>query len=117
MVDGEVGDVSKIRDFAPRLPTPNGFGDEGVRYTEYHTLDGQDLAGEVEGREDVEIEIQMNDFADADREIEMEDEGYGSEDKGVWGEGAGDGEADMSLEDGWGSMQLVRLEVEVLCGG
>ena len=53
-------------------------------------------------------------------EEDLVDEGYVSDgydgDEG-WDVGKGEVEVDRSLEDRWGDMQLVRLEVDILCGG
>lgn len=53
-------------------------------------------------------------------EEDLVDEGYVSDglegDEG-WDAEKRDEEVDRSLEDAWGDMQLVRLEVDVLCGG
>ncbi|KAL9037469.1 MAG: hypothetical protein Q9180_003699 [Flavoplaca navasiana] len=51
---------------------------------------------------------------------DLVDEGYvsdGCEGDEGWDAEKGEEEVDRSLEDGWGDMQLVRLEVDVLCGG
>ncbi|KAL8876706.1 MAG: hypothetical protein Q9192_008816, partial [Flavoplaca navasiana] len=51
---------------------------------------------------------------------DLVDEGYvsdGCEGDEGWDAEKGEEEVDMSLEDGWGDMQLIRLEVDVLCGG
>ncbi|KAL8780925.1 MAG: hypothetical protein Q9213_006236 [Squamulea squamosa] len=116
-----------IRDFATHLNDDTAHHtalpdnrDLDVAYTAYQSLDAHELLARVVDDETQDIELR--DFAPADlqpTEPETEDEGYASgleEDEGEWGNGVVE-EADMSLEDGWGDMQLVRLEVEVLCGG
>ena len=71
-------------------------------------------AGEIEGFAQgvKEEEVLM--------EEDLVDEGYvsdGCEGDEGWNAEKGEEEVDKSLEDGWGDMQLVRLEVDVLCGG
>ncbi|KAL9627308.1 MAG: hypothetical protein Q9204_006662 [Flavoplaca sp. TL-2023a] len=72
-------------------------------------------AGEIEGfaqgvKEEEEVLV----------EEDLVDEGYvsdGCEGDEGWDAEKREEDADRSLEDGWGDMQLVRLEVDVLCGG
>ncbi|KAL8856606.1 MAG: hypothetical protein Q9178_006761 [Gyalolechia marmorata] len=138
-VDGMVVDmglpdtVTRIRDFAPFLDdgsirSKNLFTDleTEVKYTGSLKLDIQELP--VRGVEDETNDIEMRDLGyveerEIEIEIEDEDEGYVSgveeeeEGDGEWRRGADDEDADMGFEDGWGEVRLVRLEVEVLCGG
>ncbi|KAL8731521.1 MAG: hypothetical protein Q9166_003367 [cf. Caloplaca sp. 2 TL-2023] len=121
VVDSEISNANpKIRDFAPSLPR---LHDDGIMYTQYRKLDGHELPVYQEEKDDDHDHegFDGRDSATCEKETETEDEGYASgvedEGDGDWEEESGNEEADSSREDGWGSMQLVRLEVEVLCGG
>ncbi|KAL8694170.1 MAG: hypothetical protein Q9218_001113 [Villophora microphyllina] len=140
-VDG--GD-SSMHEYAPHVDESAIWRPGGgkIKYTEVVNLDRHHLPNDVEG-EDEDAEIEMRDFAVGDwvHNTEIEDEGYASdvgddgarafegvwdqkeeEDEGVdggdeedaWAEG---GEDNGWLGDQWPVMDLVRLEVEVLCGG
>ncbi|KAL8767265.1 MAG: hypothetical protein Q9209_006191 [Squamulea sp. 1 TL-2023] len=128
LASGLEGTGITVRDFATQLdddaanPTAlPGHSGLDVKYTTYRSLDAHELPTRVV--DDETHDIELKDFASAvsqPMEPETEDEGYASgleDDDGEWGKGAEDEEVDMSLEDGWGDMRLVRLEVEVLCGG
>ncbi|KAL8671448.1 MAG: hypothetical protein Q9168_004054 [Polycauliona sp. 1 TL-2023] len=138
---GGVADTDvKIRDFAPFLDTVN----RGDLMVPAPMLEAESESGELEGAgwgytcldsqpgyeagdedEDGDCGVEMRDLgAEVDGEEEDDDEGYvssdneGDEDEDGWKkERDGVEEVDRSLEDGWGDMQLVRLEVEVLSGG
>ncbi|KAL9002288.1 MAG: hypothetical protein Q9180_009982, partial [Flavoplaca navasiana] len=73
-----------------------------------------------EGADEIEVFAQGVKEEDVLVEEDLVDEGYvsdGCEGDEGWDAEKGDEEVDMSFEDGWGDMQLVRLEVDVLCGG
>ncbi|KAL8944518.1 MAG: hypothetical protein Q9216_000428 [Gyalolechia sp. 2 TL-2023] len=103
----------------------------GFRATAYRRLDGHDLpfdGGEEDDDEDEEIEMRehaVGDWVHDTGDAGFEDEGYESGDKNA--ERADerssndaavgdDEEPDRSREGSWDVMELVRLEVEILCG-
>ncbi|KAL8663629.1 MAG: hypothetical protein Q9202_003699 [Teloschistes flavicans] len=123
-------------------PTAQAHSHGEIKYTEVMDLDRHGLFIDTPDLDDGE-EIQMRDFAVGDwvHDTEVEDEGYASDvengdagpsdavwDRGgdeearddggaeedIWDEG---GEEDGWPGDDWPVMELVRLEVEVLCGG
>ncbi|KAL9005973.1 MAG: hypothetical protein Q9188_001263 [Gyalolechia gomerana] len=104
----------------------------GFNATAYRRLDGHDLAFDDGGADDIadtDIEVKehaVGDWVHDTGDAGIEDEGYESGDeeaKGAhawgWNDAANgdDEEPDRSREGSWGAMELVRLEVEVLCGG
>ncbi|KAI4111281.1 MAG: hypothetical protein LQ339_000742 [Xanthoria mediterranea] len=97
---------TKVRDFAPFLRGDVGSDDplhmEAFRDERRGVDTGFGLPSPRPGCDEEGVEM-----GDVGNE-EVEDEGYGS----GYGEGEEDGE-----EDGWEGVGLVRLEVEVLCGG
>ncbi|KAI4258635.1 MAG: hypothetical protein L6R42_004990 [Xanthoria sp. 1 TBL-2021] len=112
---------TKVRDFAPFLQDNVGSDHTLQADVSRDERGGMDMGFRALGTlpgcegEDEGCGIEMDEF----EKEETEDEGYGSEcvedEEGNWKEG-GD-EVDRSLEDEWGDMGLVRLELEVLCGG
>ncbi|KAI4180816.1 MAG: hypothetical protein L6R41_006998 [Letrouitia leprolyta] len=120
------------------LPDPESVqreehGNHGLEATAFHRLDGHDLPfddGEADDSEDLEIEMKehaVGDWIHDTGDAVVEDEGYESGDDDEverdyeWGWSDGiDGdhqEPDRSREGNWHVMELVRLEIEVLCGG
>lgn len=119
------------------LPDPESMQREehsifGLDATDFQRLDDHDLAfddGEANDSDDTEIEMKehaVGDWVHDTGDAEIEDEGYGSGDdeaervhEWAWNEAAcgGDDEPDRSREGSWHVMELVRLEIEVLCGG
>ncbi|KAL8840450.1 MAG: hypothetical protein Q9170_001326 [Blastenia crenularia] len=107
----------------------DGFG---LNDTAYRRLEGHDLPveddGWVGGSEEGDIEMKEHAVGDwvHDHANVGDDEGYVSDDEDAerahewaWNDAAdGDDDApDRSREGSWDVMALVRLEVEVLCGG
>ncbi|KAL8720843.1 MAG: hypothetical protein Q9225_002360 [Loekoesia sp. 1 TL-2023] len=104
----------------------------GLENTVYRRLDGHDLPLDDQyaadsGNEDDELkEHAVGDRIHDANDTGEEDEGYVSDDEDAqrtrewgWNDAANgdDEEPDRSREGSWDVMELVRLEVEVLCGG
>ncbi|KAL8735276.1 MAG: hypothetical protein Q9181_002868 [Wetmoreana brouardii] len=107
--------------------------DDRIKSTEYQNLNRHQLPIS-KADEDSDGDIEMRDFAVGDwiHNTQNEDEGYASDLdnerakglEGNWDVGAGDESLYESSEAGWPGradewpvMELVRLEVEVVCGG
>lgn len=102
--------------------------DAGLEATTYRRLDGRDLpVDDGSPGEEEEEDIEMKDHAVGDWIHDrggQEDEGYESDVDGAerasewgWNDASGDHEPEDGREEEWDVLELVRLEVEVLCGG
>lgn len=112
----------------------NERGNTRLQATAYRRLDEHNLpiTDSCTGEEEEE-DMEMKDHADGDwihdgaESAEQDDEGYASDvnraERPVewgWNDASGDHdeeEPDLSREGEWDVMEMVRLEVEVLCGG
>ncbi|KAL8800577.1 MAG: hypothetical protein Q9182_005088 [Xanthomendoza sp. 2 TL-2023] len=103
------GVAAKVRDFATGMPGL-ALGEEGIRYTGFQRLDGGEVAVEVQRDERGSLEVRETVDGMGRVGGEDEDEGYTYEEEE-------EEEEDGSRVEGWRLMDLVRLEVEVLCGG
>lgn len=130
--DGNENLLSK--GYVPRAETyqETMHPDHEVQDTAYRRLDGRDLAIDKHSA-GVDDEIEMKDHAVGDwihdraETAGQDDEGYETDMEGVgraaewgWNDASADREyeeLDRSRVAEWDVMELVRLEVEVLCGG